>query len=55
MHKPRSARDQIADHIQTVRDFWYPLAPPVSFELDAIPTDLLAALHDERRMTGERP
>jgi hypothetical protein len=56
MPNQRSARDRAADHIQTVRDFWYPVCVPVGFELDAIPSDLLRELADERRMAvGERP
>lgn len=54
MHNHRTARDRAADIIQSVRNAWYPVPTPPSIELDALPSDLLQELHDERLMTGER-
>ena len=45
-----TARDEAADIIASVRDFWYPLPVPAGMELDAIPSDLLRRVADERLM-----
>jgi hypothetical protein len=52
MPQRRSARDRAADHMQAVRDSWWPTPVLPSEELDAIPSDLLRELADERRMNG---
>jgi hypothetical protein len=48
-----TARDRAAAHIDSVRDIWSNTVP-ATWLLDAIPSDLLREVADERRMTGGR-
>lgn len=49
----RDPRDEAADQIQAVRDYWAPTQPPALVLIDGLATNTLHRLIDHRTMTRE--